>query len=115
MTIRQPLRKIALSLTAAVLAGGSASAVEVPLAFLSTNLPPLDVHGFVSQGFLYSSDYNYLAESKGGSLEFTEIGLNVSCDPFPRTRIAAQAFAFEVGQAGNCKTLSRLCLAGIHI
>jgi hypothetical protein len=68
---------------------------------LGTNLPPVDFHGFASQGFLYSSDYNYLGESKQGSFKFTEAGLNASFNPLPRTRIAAQAFTYDVGEAGN--------------
>jgi hypothetical protein len=68
---------------------------------LGTNLPPVDFHGFFSQGFLASSDYNYLGDSSRGSFLFTEAGLNASFNPFPRTRIAAQGFTYDVGQAGQ--------------
>jgi hypothetical protein len=88
----------ALSTTAV----GSAAAYEVPLTFLNTNMPPLDFHGFVSQGFLYSGDYDYLADdTKNGSFQFTEAGLNVAMNPFPRTRIAVQGFDFDVGNVGQ--------------
>lgn len=66
-----------------------------------TNLPPVDIHGFASQGFLYSSDYNYLGDTKDGSGQFTELGLNLTFSPFDRTRIAVQGFAFDVGDVGN--------------
>jgi hypothetical protein len=66
-----------------------------------TNMPPVDFHGFVSQGFLYSSKYNYLGDSSRGSFLFTEAGLNASFNPFPRTRIAAQGFTYDVGHAGQ--------------
>jgi hypothetical protein len=66
-----------------------------------TNLPPVDVHGFASQGFLYSSDYNYLGDTEDGTGQFTEIGLNLTFSPFDRTRIAVQGFAFDVGDVGN--------------
>lgn len=65
------------------------------------NAPPLTFHGFLSQGFLYSSEYDYLGTSSDGSFEFTEIGLNVSMNPFNRTRIAVQGFAFDIGDVGN--------------
>lgn len=63
--------------------------------------PPISFHGFLSQGFLYSSDYNYLGKSTDGSFEFTEIGINAAMNPFPKTRIAVQGFAFDVGEVGN--------------
>jgi hypothetical protein len=69
---------------------------------LGTNLPPLTFHGFVSQGFLASTKYNYLdSDSKNGSFRFTEAGLNVSMNPFPRTHITAQGFLFDVGHVGG--------------
>lgn len=66
-------------------------------------LPPLAVHGFASQGYLSSSDYNYLGNTTEGTFQFTELGLNAAINPFPRTRIAVQAFAFDLGDVGNLK------------
>jgi hypothetical protein len=63
--------------------------------------PPISFHGFLSQGFLYSTDYDYLGETTDGSFEFTEIGVNLSVNPFNKTRIAVQGFAFDVGDVGN--------------
>ncbi len=82
----------------ALLSVGPLEAYELNL---GTNLPPVDLHGFVSQGFLYSSRYNYLGNSSQGSFKFTEAALNASFNPFPRTRISAQAFTYDVGDAGN--------------
>ena len=66
-----------------------------PAAYLGTNMPPLDFHGFASQGFLATSKYNYLdTDTKKGSFRYTEAGLNVSMNPFPRTRITAQGFLY---------------------
>jgi len=64
-------------------------------------LPPITFHGFASQGFLYSSDYDYLGKTSNGSFDFTELGLNASISPFNRTRITAQGFAFDAGDVGN--------------
>ena len=37
------------------------------LNLLGTNMPPLDFHGFVSQGFLATTKYNYLGnDTKDG-------------------------------------------------
>lgn len=82
-----------------VLCGSRIQALD--LNFFGTNGPPTEFHGFASQGFLYSSKYNYLGDSSNGSFKFTEGGLNASLNPFPRTRIAAQAFTYDVGPAGD--------------
>jgi len=91
-------QKLVLSLTASILAAGTARAYDVSL---STNLPPVDFHGFLSQGFLYSDDYNYLGDSKQGTFGFTEMGLNAAINPFPRTRIAVQGFDFDTGNVNQ--------------
>ena len=89
-----------------------ASAYEVPLSFFGSNTPPIDVHGFLSQGYLLSSDYNYLAnDTKNGSFQFTEMGLNASMNPFPRTRIAIQGFDFDVGNVGQYDPILDYALA----
>src|SRR5690606_4253673 len=41
----------------------------------------LQLHGFVSQGFIYSIGNNYLARSRKGSFEMTEAALNLSVTP----------------------------------
>jgi hypothetical protein len=90
--------KLILSLTATILAAGGAQAYELSV---STNLPPVDFHGFLSQGFLDSSKYNYLGDTTRGSFNYTEAGINASFNPFPRTRITAQGFLFSVGDVGK--------------
>ena len=91
-------------------AANSASAYE--LHPFGTNSPAVDFHGFASQGFLYSSKYNYLADNTtDGSFKFSEAGLNASMNPFPRTRITAQAFTFNVGDVGQYDVVLDYCLA----
>ena len=96
--MKHSTHKLALSLTASILAAGGAQAYDLSV---GTNLPPVEVHGFFSQGFLDSSKYNYLVDSSRGSFLFTEMGVNLSFNPFPRTRIAIQAFDFDVGNVNN--------------
>jgi len=90
---------VLLLTTLAAISGGRLEALDFQ--FFGTNGPPMDFHGFASQGYLYSSKYNYLGNSSGGSFKFSEAGLNVSINPLPRTRIAAQAFTYDVGPAGD--------------
>lgn len=98
MLLDKRTHKVILALTASILAAGGAQAYELNL---GTNLPPVDFHGFLSQGFLYSSDYNYLGDTTRGSFRYTETGINASFNPFARTRITAQGFMFDTGNAGD--------------
>jgi len=93
------IKRLAVVLVLAAITGARLQAADLKL--FGTNGPPVDFHGFVSQGFLYSSSYNYLGDSSRGSFKFTEAGLNASFNPLPRTRIAAQAFTYDVDDAGQ--------------
>ncbi len=90
--------KAASCLSLATLAGLNVLAWELPIGG-----EKVDLHGFGSQGFLYSSDYNYLGKTTDGSFEYNEFGLNASISPFKRTRITAQGFMFDLGNVGNYK------------
>ncbi|MFN8176837.1 MAG: hypothetical protein U0167_02865 [bacterium] len=59
------------------------------------------VHGFVSQGLLSSTKNNYLNESRGGDLSFTEIGVNAFADLRPGLSIGGQLFTRDLGPLGN--------------
>lgn len=59
------------------------------------------IHGFVSQGYLKSTDNNYLAETEDGTFEFNEMGINFSTDLTDSIRIGAQFFARDLGPEGN--------------
>jgi hypothetical protein len=57
--------------------------------------------GFASQGFLATDHYNYLADTDGGTFEFTELALNATVSPFARTRVSGQLFAYDLGAFGD--------------
>jgi hypothetical protein len=61
----------------------------------------LAVHAFVSQGFLVSTDNNYLAESEHGSFEMTEVGINFTKPLTDELRVGIQLFARDLGPIGN--------------
>lgn len=98
MTTKNSTHKLALSITASILAACGAQGYELSL---GTNMPPIDFHGFLSQGFLASDKYDYLAETKGGSFQYTEAAVNFSVNPFARTHITAQGYLFDVGKVGQ--------------
>jgi hypothetical protein len=62
---------------------------------------PVEVHGFVSQGFLKSTHNNYLADSKRGSFEFAEVGINFTKSFTDQLRIGTQLFMRDLGPIGN--------------
>lgn len=100
-TLRRFRRPPALCLLASLIVISSTRAPADELPLFGPEAPTVGVHGFVSQGYLASSEYNYLGDSSQGSFKFTEAGLNASFDPFARTRISAQGFSYDVGPAGD--------------
>ena len=76
-----------------------ALALFAPLAHGDLN--DVSYGGFVSVGYIETSQYNYLVDSEGGSFQFAEVGLNASWSPLDRTKLNGQLFAFELGQYGN--------------
>lgn len=59
------------------------------------------IHGFVSPGFIVSTGNNYLANTKGGTFEFTEVGINFTMPLTERLRAGMQLFARDLGRVGN--------------
>ena len=87
-----------------ILAARSASAVEAPLTFINSNMPPVDFHGFVSQGFIVNSGNNdYLGgRSSEGTFDFREYGVNASI-AYDKWRVGAQFFGQKLGPYGDDK------------
>jgi hypothetical protein len=77
------------------------AATEPPIVSKGIGLPPLQFHAFASQGFIKSARNNYLAQSKRGSFEFTEVGLNATQVLTEKLRAGIQLFARQVGHTGD--------------
>lgn len=76
----------------------------LPLMFASHSakaLEPFDgaqVHGFLSQGYILTSGNKFFGDSDhGGSLDFTNIGLNASWRPLPDLQFSAQGLYRRAG------------------
>jgi hypothetical protein len=62
----------------------------------------VQVHGFVSQGFAYTNDNNWLTmNTSQGSTAFTDFGLNMSSPVTDKFRIGAQGYDRNLGQLGQ--------------
>jgi len=84
---RLPVAALALVVLAT---GRPGAAAELGL---PGQLPSLQIHGFVSQGFLLTSANDYLADSSRGSFEFSEVGLNVTLPATDRLTLGLQVFS----------------------
>jgi hypothetical protein len=78
---------------------GPASAEEAGL------LARIEFHGFVSQGFLVSTENNYLADSEGGSFQFSEVGLNATVELSDELRAGLQLFTRDLGPLGDYRAV----------
>jgi hypothetical protein len=62
----------------------------------------IQVHGFVSQGFAYTSDNNWLTmNTSQGSAAFTDFGVNLSTRINDKLRVGAQLYDRNLGQLGQ--------------
>src|SRR5690606_37602904 len=81
---------------------GAVAGLASSLAAAQTDDPTaVETHAFVSQGYIKSTDNNYLAPSERGSYEFTEVGLNFTMRPSDSLRLGVQLFARDLGPLGN--------------
>ena len=87
------LKKIICMVSCIVCAGGSA---------LAYDMDRVQIHGFVSQGYLKSDQYDYLnANTEDGTFEFNEFGLNFTTSPTDTLRVGLQLLARDLGKNGN--------------
>lgn len=61
----------------------------------------VDIHGFISQGFLQTTNNNFIADSKDGTFAFNEVGINFGKDLTDRLRLSLQLFARDFGATDN--------------
>lgn len=58
----------------------------------------LQVHGFASQAFVYTSDNNFFGDSDTESFDFTELGVNASYQLLPKVRLSGQVISRRAGE-----------------
>jgi len=57
---------------------------------------PVDVHAFVSQGYMITTESNYIAHSRRGTFEFTEVGINFTKNISDDLRVGMQLFSRDL-------------------
>jgi hypothetical protein len=66
------------------------------------DLAGIAIHGFVTQGFLFSSHNNYLTmQSSSGSLQWTDGAISVSDSLTDSLRVGIQLHMYQLGQLGG--------------
>jgi hypothetical protein len=66
----------------------------------------IQIHGYATQGFLYTTQNNILTtSSSNGSPAWSEAVVNLTSQPIPKLRIGVQARYFLLGNFGNSITL----------
>lgn len=62
----------------------------------------IDIHGFLSQGYMQSNHNNFYSITNGhGSSQFNEIGIDFSTDVSDRLRMGVQILSRDLGKMGN--------------
>jgi hypothetical protein len=66
----------------------------------------IQVHGYATQGFLYSTNNNWdSTNSSEGSAAWTEAVVNLTATPQPKLHVGVQARSYLLGNYGNAITL----------
>lgn len=61
----------------------------------------VQAHGFVSQGIVFTDDNNLFGSSQNGSLDFREIGVNLSWRPHPDLQMSGQLLSHRAGESDD--------------
>ncbi|MBF0225888.1 MAG: hypothetical protein HQK76_10575 [Desulfobacterales bacterium] len=61
----------------------------------------VDIHGFISQGYMKSNENNFLGKTEDGSFQFNEVGINFATDITYQLRLGLQIFSRDLGSLGN--------------
>jgi hypothetical protein len=90
------------------LIGAFALALSATVPGVSQSLDDLNIqiHGYATQGFLYTTNNNILTTtSSNGSPAWTDAVVNITAQPMPKLRVGVQGRYFLLGNYGNAITL----------
>lgn len=61
----------------------------------------LQIHAFISQGYIKTSSNNYLSYSRRGAFDFTEAAVNITKNLTDDLRVGIQLFSMDLGPSGS--------------
>ncbi|MCP4353173.1 MAG: hypothetical protein GY795_47590 [Desulfobacterales bacterium] len=68
---------------------------------LEKKLNSIDIHGFISQGFIKSDRNNLYARAEDGTFQFSEFGINFYSELADHLHAGIQFFSMDMGDVGN--------------
>ncbi len=74
----------------------------------------VQLHGFASQGFLDTNDNNFLGDTKDGTFEFLEVGININAQLSDNFRLGGQALYCHFADASNGNLRADWLVADYH-
>ena len=78
----------------------ASTAYSLEFGDLSTELD-VEIHGYISQGYMKSSSNNFYAETEDGTAEFSEAAFNIGTDIGDNLHIGMQVLARKLGEFGK--------------
>lgn len=93
--MKKVFKSLILGMGVLLFSGGSLFAVELD------KMGGVQIHGFISQGYLYSDDNNFYADTENGTPKFNELGLNFTSDVTDRLKMGVQLFRRNLGEFGG--------------
>ncbi len=82
------------------------SAVGIVQRTFAFDLNRVQIHGFASQGYLYSDENEFLtANTDDGTFEFNEFGINFGADLTDSLRMGIQFLSRDLGDFGNNRVM----------
>lgn len=84
-----------------ILGGWSSSFLGGLFAVELDKMGGVQIHGFISQGYLYSDDNNFYADTENGTPKFNELCINFASDVTDRLKMGVQLFRRNLGEFGG--------------
>ncbi len=76
--------------------------VSMPATVLAFDFQKLQINGFVSQGYMKSTDNNWLAvDSVDGTTQLNEVGITFNAPVTEKLRVGIQLLSRDLGEEGN--------------
>lgn len=72
------------------------------------------IHGFISQGYMKSDENNFMTNSKDGSFQFNEMGINFTTYLQRDLFVGLQFFARDLGDLGNDEVVLDWAIGDYH-
>lgn len=79
------------------------------------DLPKPKWHGYVSQGFVKTSDNSFFGDSEDVSWEFTDVAVGLSWRPVPKVQMSAQALYRQAGATSRDDIYTDYAVIDFHL